>query len=277
MEFEITSSLDTLRNQQITANFEAVSAWLDKELEPYAGMVVTEDMIPSAKTYRANLRKVRDRIDQYRKEAKQAALAPYNIFEARCKELTGKIDAAANNLDEQVKEHEKREAYAKVAEIKQAYDKYHSTEAKEFLPWEALYNQKWENKTYKSLDAQNEIYGALAQTERDIAAIRSMGGDNVAYLLDVYRQTHDIGTVVRKNSEINARRALEERRQRDAEALRKETEAAKVQQAVIAPAAPSEQSDDLMTVVFKVVCTKEQLKALGQYMKANDIKYGRAE
>ena len=221
MEFEITTNLETIKNQQITANFEAVSAWLDEELAPYKLMIVTADMIPSAKTYRANLRKVRDRIDQYRKEAKQAALAPYNVFEQRCKELTGKIDDAANNLDSQVKAYEKMEADAKIAEIKGAYDSFQSNEAKEFLPWEMLVNPKWENKGYKSVDAQNEIYNALSQTVRDLAAIRSMGGDNVAYLLDVYRQTHDISAVVRKNAEINARKSIEEQRRREAEALRK--------------------------------------------------------
>lgn len=282
MEFEITTNLETIKNQQITANFEAVSAWLDEELAPYKGMIVTADMIPSAKTYRANLRKLRERIDQYRKEAKQAVLAPYNIFEQRCKELTGKIDDAANNIDSQVKAHEKMEADAKIAEIKGAYDSFQSNEAKEFLPWEMLVNPKWENKGYKSVDAQNEIYNALSQTVRDLAAIRSMGGDNVAYLLDVYRQTHDISAVVRKNAEINARKSIEEQRRREAEALRKAQEAAAGQQMIQPQQAPvAEPVDDveeepvIHVIDFRVWATAQQLNALAQFMKQNGIKYGK--
>ena len=71
MDFKITTDLATLRDQQIEANFTEVAAWLDAELKPYIGLVVTEDAIPTAKAYRASLRKVRERIDDYRKEAKK--------------------------------------------------------------------------------------------------------------------------------------------------------------------------------------------------------------
>lgn len=291
MEFEITTDLSLLKNQQIDANFSAVSAWLDEELAPYKGMIVTADMIPAAKNYRASLRKVKERIEQYRKEAKNAALAPYNLFEQKCKELTAKIDDAANNIDVQVKDFERQEADAKIADIKQTYDTFKNREACDYLDWDRLFNPKWANKTYSAVDAKTEIIEALKQTERDISAIRSMGGDNTAYLLDCYRQTHDISSVIRKNAEINARRAIEEQRKQEAEELRKaqETEArqaqnekneaqgGKPQEQSFSPAVTTDlKQDDLITTVFRVTCTKGQLLDLGQYMRQNGIKYGRA-
>lgn len=298
MEFEITTDLSVLKNQQIGANFEAVSAWLDEELAPYQGMVVQADMIPAAKSYRANLRKVKDRIEQYRKEVKNAVLVPYNEFERKAKILTGKIDAAVENLDSQVKEHEQREADEKIASLKAEYDAYAGDEAKEFLSWERLVNPKWSNKGYRAEDAKQEIYNALSRTERDLAAIRSMGGDNVAYLLDTYRNTLDISEVIRKNTEINARKAIEEQRRREAEERRAAAEAEaqrrkamEVQEEAPAPVveAPAEDEKmytvrgtaheafiELVTVSFAVTCTKTQLIALGQYMKSNGIQYRRA-
>lgn len=291
MEFEITTDLSLLKNQQIDANFAAVSAWLDEELSPYKGMIVTADMIPAAKNYRASLRKVKERIEQYRKEAKNAALAPYNLFEQKCKELTIKIDDAANNIDVQVKDFERQEADAKIADIKQTYDTFKNREACDYLDWDRVFNPKWANKTYSAVDAKTEIIEALKQTERDLSAIRSMGGDNTAYLLDCYRTTHDISSVIRKNAEINARRAIEEQRKQEAEELRKaqETEARQAQSEKNEAQAdkPKEQSfspavttdlkqDELITTVFRVTCTKGQLLDLGQYMRQNGIKYGRA-
>lgn len=289
MEFEITTDLSLLKNQQIDANFAAVSAWLDEELAPYKGMLVTADMIPAAKSYRANLRKVKDRIDQYRKEAKNAALAPYNLFEQKCKELTVKIDDAANNLDVQVKDFERQEADAKIAELREVYDTYPNDEARYYLPWDAIYNPKWANKTYSLEQAKGEINHALERTDRDLSAIRSMAGENTAYLLDTYAQTRDISAVIRKNTEINARRAIEEQRRKEAEERRKaEEEAARQRQAArleaqevveqptpTPPPVVTVRKDDVFTVAFKVTGTRDQLNALAQFMRQNNITYRR--
>lgn len=284
MDFEITTNLDTIRNQAISANFAAVDAWLTEELKPYNSMAVTEDMIPTAKTYRANLRKVKDRIEAFRKEAKNAALAPYNKFEADCKILTGKIDAAVENIDSQVKEHERREAEAKLAEIKAVYDSDEREEARAYCPWERILNPKWANKGYNIDDAKEEVAAALFYTANDLESIRDMGGDNTPYLLDVYKTTHDLNTVIRKSIEIQAAKEREGRlKQEEAErreTLRREAEerrAADEEKPKIEPqiTSASATTGNLVTVDFRVVCTNEQLANLGKYMRDNGIKYGR--
>ena len=283
MDFEITTNLDTLRNQQITANFEAVDAWLTEELKPYASMAVTADMIPTAKTYRANLRKVKDRIESYRKEAKTAALAPYYAFEEKAKVLTGKIDTAVESLDEQVKEFERRESDAKIAAIKAVYDADEHTEAKEYCPWESILNPRWSNKTYSLVDAKEEVIAALFYAANDLDSIRQMGGDNTAYLLDVYKSTRDLNAVIRRSLEIQAAKEREEQRKRDEmerqEALKRAQEAKK-EQTVIETSAPAEHDiDDIVdaepiyTVSFRVRCNRTQLIELGNYMKSKGIVY----
>lgn len=262
MEFEIITNLDTVRNQEIMANFDAVSEWLNKELAPYIGMVVTEDMIPSAKTYRANIRKVKERIEQYRKEAKNAALAPYNEFEAKCKVLTGKLDAAAENLDMQVKDFERREAEAKIAEIKEVYLSWENAEAKLYRPWETVVNPKWANKGYSINDAKEEVRAALNQTEVDIASIRAMSESDAPYLLAAYKQAHDMGAVLRKAAELETLRKLEKQRKADMSEANETT-------------IPNE--EDLVTVDFRVTCTKQQLAALGNWMRQNGIAFGRCD
>ena len=288
MDFEISNeSLSALRAITITANFPELYAWLDTELQPYLNMAVTEETIPVAKNYRASLRKLKDRIEFYRKEAKRAALASYNAFESDCKVATGKIDAAVENLDSQVKAFEDSEKAAKMAELKAFYDSSLDTEAKEYCPWSLIANPKWQNKSYSIDDAKDEILTALYNTSVNLESIRTMGEEDAAYLLTVYKDTHDINAVIRKRSELIQAREREEQRKRQEEERRKAMEEAKRAQEIKAaeeavveegePFEPEVDPDPLCTVVFKVSCRKSQLAALGQYMRAQGIKYGKAD
>lgn len=287
VNFEIKQeSLAVVQNTVIEANFDEVKAALTEMVAPYKSLIVSEDGIASAKNDRARIRKVASRVDEMRKVVKKAYSEPLAVFEARCKELVAICNEGSDNLDVQIKNFEQKEANEKITSLRAEYDAYSGDEAKECLPWERLMNPKWSNKGYSVEDATQEIYNALSRTERDLAAIRSMGGDNVAYLLDTYRNTLDISEVIRKNAEINARKAIEEQRRREAEERRAAAEAEaqrrkalEVQPAPVVPATveePDDEKEELMTVVFKVSCTKAQLSALGQYLKANGIKYGRA-
>lgn len=285
MEFKITTDLATVRDQQIDANFDEVAAWLDAELKPYVGLVVTADAIPSAKTYRANLRKVKERIEDYRKEAKKAALAPYTVFEEKAKILTGKIDKAVENIDGQIKAFENAEADAKIAEVKKYYLAAGNEEIRECCPWERIYADKWRNKGFSADMAKGSIDGAFEVVEHDLAAVRDMGGDDTPYLLDVYKQTHDLADVIRKASELKTAREREEQRKREEEEATKTfmeavTTAAAERVAKIVRSggnAPVKAEEPLVTVDFRVTCTKVQLNELGQWMKRNGIKYGRCK
>lgn len=286
-EFRITSDLAALRQAVISANFDEVRGWLDENLEPYRRMAVTPSEISTAKTYRANIRKVRDRIDACRKEAKAAALAAYTDFETRCKELTGLCDEAATAIDEQVKAIEAKEADDKIERLQAEYIAMTDDETEEYLPWGYVNNPKWRNKGYSYDDAIGEIRAAIEKTRGDLAAIRGMGGDDTPYLLDCYKQTRDLSAVIRKASEIKTRREREEERER-MEAERRaarERERENARNAAETPQPPASQTSslqgegaeeqELVTVEFRVTCTKEQLTALGQFMRGNGIRYGR--
>lgn len=292
-EFRITSDLSALRGQVIEANFDEVRAWLDANLAPYRNMAVSADDIPTAKTYRANIRKVKDRIEQSRKEAKNAALAAYSEFESKCKELTGLCDDAANNIDSQVKALEDAERNEKLDLLRAEYDELAEDEIKDYLPWGAINNPRWGNKTCSYESALEEIRNALLSTRTDLSTIRSMGGDDTPYLLDVYKQTRDLSAVVRKASELKTMRQREEERARD-EAFRREEdarrkaelarmdaeqEAAVIEQAAKTAHAPviEQKTADapIYTVDFRVFATKDQLSALSEFMKKNGIRYGK--
>lgn len=285
-EFRITSDLSALRSQVIEANFDEVREWLDENLEPYRNMTVTEGDISTAKSYRANIRKVRGRIDESRKEAKTAALAAYTEFEQKCKLLTGLCDDAANSIDKQVKEFEEREKASKIDVLREFYQTHGDGEVFTYLPWDKVLNPRWANKGYALETAQSEILAAIDNVRQDIGTIRSIGGENTAYLLDYYK-THDLRAVTQKNIELNAAKKAEEQRKLEAEEHRREAEKAAQTAAAISESTPQkpegaidvdlgEEPVQLVEMKFKVVCTRDQLSALADFMRKNGIKYSRA-
>ena len=285
-EFRITSDLSALRGAVIDANFDEVKAWLDENLEPYRTMEVTPDAIQVAKTYRANIRKVKDRIDQSRKEAKNAALSAYTVFETKCKTLTGLCDEAANSLDLQIRVFEDAEKKEKVDKLRDEYESMTDEEVRDYLPWGVVNDPKWQNKSYSFETAVGEIRDAIVKTRSELESVRAMGQRDTPYLLDVYRQTRDLSAVVRKMNEIRATREREEQRQREEEARKAaaekefrrmaEEERKEREKTTYAPAVTTDlKQDELVTVSFKVTCTKAQLTALGSYMRESGIRYGK--
>ncbi len=270
-EFKITSDLAALRSQVIEANFEEVKSWLDENLEPYRNMVVSESMISTAKTYRANIRKVKDRIEQSRKEAKNAALAAYTEFETKCKALTGLCDDAAGSLDGQIKAFEDAEKEAKIADIKAVYDAI-DKELRGYLAWEKIYNPKWENKGYAADAAKTEITSAFDAVAQDIDTIRSLGTENAAYLLDFYRRTNDLSATIRKNAELIALKEAEEKRIAEIKAKKAQVAETVAEKPVEKPA-EKQPKQTLYSISFNVVGTADQLNSLKRFMKESGIEY----
>ncbi|MGL5594758.1 MAG: DUF1351 domain-containing protein [Cetobacterium sp.] len=114
---------------------------LDRMVESYEGLVVTEEEIKKFKQELANLRGFKKGIEDFRKEKKKAYSTPYDVFESDVKELTSKIDFVVNNINTQLdvfEEKRKAEKQLKIDEIKnKLIEKYamdfNFIEAKDFL------------------------------------------------------------------------------------------------------------------------------------------------
>ena len=107
MEFVMGNSLEALP-KTIDFNFEELKGQLAESLALYTGLVVTEDGIKGAKEDRAKLNKLREALENKRKEVKRECMAPYTDFEAKVKELVGLIDQPIAAIDAQLKEYEEK-------------------------------------------------------------------------------------------------------------------------------------------------------------------------
>ena len=218
IEFRITSDLQELRKQSISANFDETKAWLTENLEPLRTMAVTPESMSQCKQYRASIRKVRDRIDESRKLAKAAAMEAYSDFETKCKELTALCDEAANALDVQIKAMENAVKEEKRLRLTDYFAKTVGDMA-EWISFDDCFNPKWQNATYAESTAQADMCAAIDRCRADLNAIRALGSEFETELLAEYRTSRNIGTVLMKNSTLTRLKAEEnERKRREAEA-----------------------------------------------------------
>jgi PHD/YefM family antitoxin component YafN of YafNO toxin-antitoxin module len=282
IEFQVSQdALAVVKNTVIEANFAECEAALTEMMEPYKTMVVTEDGIAAAKNDRASIRKVAGRIDEMRKTVKKAYSEPLKAFEDKCKALIGICDEGSANLDGQIKAFEERERAEKIDILHQFYLENTDEDERAFCPWEWVAKKEWGNKTYSIDAAEEEILDAVCKMRSDLNVVREYGEGDTPYLLDIYKQTHELSAVVRKASELKTMREREAARKLEAEEAAARAKERFEQTTTTAHTPVVESHDDpqdepLVTVSFKVTCTKAQLTALGDYMKRNGIKYGRA-
>lgn len=295
MEFRISTDLTLLRNFDIQANFEECKAWLDENLAPYRTMVVTEDGIASAKSYRATIRKVAARIDECRKMAKEAAMQSYKPFEEKCKALTALCDESAANLDGQIKAFDEAKK-AEKSERLRAFFNQSIGEMDNYLTFENIFNPRWLNTTYAEEQARKDIICEIAKCSNAVESLRALHSEFETTLLDEFRRTHDLAACLKRNENLMRIKEIEEARKR----MRREQEqdvankldAARTTEAhtpkieepprtedprETAHPEPTEEEPQMFELVFRVRGTAAQLNGLKQYMKENGIQFGRAD
>lgn len=197
MEFQIITDLSTLP-KAIDFNFEAMKEELDAKLEHYRSLVVTEDGIKGAKEDRAALNNLSKAIDARRKEIKKQCLAPYEAFEAKCKELTGMIDKASRSIDQQVKAFEDQEKAQKRQQLEEAWA-FVADGLTEVISFSKVFNPKWLNKSTKIDAASLEMEARVSSIRKDIEAIRSMHLSNEVPALAKYYETLDLSAAIEEN------------------------------------------------------------------------------
>ena len=89
----------------IKDNLAAIEAYVDKQLEPYIGTVIDAndgEKVSDGRKFMADLNKLKEPIEVERKRIKNEYEAPLKSFETRVKGITGKIDAARDEIKKQV-------------------------------------------------------------------------------------------------------------------------------------------------------------------------------
>ena len=263
--------------EAIKFNYEELKEGLKNSLTKYKNIVYTPETIKEAKDDRARLNSLAKSLNDGKINIKKEFMVPYDEFEGKIKELIELVKEPANEIDNQIKTFEEKEKAEKRNEIEKIYQE-NIGEYENLILLEKIYDSRWENKTYKLTDIKKEIQDVVKKADSDLKVINSQQTEFLLNIKDVYFNTLDLGqALVEKQKELLKPKeeiveaVVEEPAHNDdaVDAMR---------YAVDTAIEESKQVEEKMVkITFTVECTESQLLALGQYMKANGIKYGRAE
>ena len=301
-EFTVTTDLSVVRDLKITANFDELKAALTEKVESYRTMLVTPENTAAAKSDLANLRRVQRDIDTVRLAWKREYMAPWDEFEAKCKELKSVLDSGIANLDTQVKAFEEAEVNAKMDALRQYFEQNVLPTTRSYADFDKISaaHPKWKNKTYDMTAAQNDIQVALAEIDRGLDALRAMEEPYKTPMLAKFAENYRLDDAMNVMAQMKRQEQLEqarldaEARARAAQEARMAAEAARTAQEATnglereltrqmqeshaesgnEPVRAIEEPQATKRVEFWVEITTEQGRALGAFLKANGIRYG---
>lgn len=275
--------------EAIKFNYEELKGGLTASLQKYKNLVYTDDNIKEAKDDRATLNALKKSLNDEKIKIKKEFMVPYEDFESKIKELIELVDQPASEIDKQVKAYEEKEKAKKRETINTIYSENIGSYA-ELIPLEKLYDPRWENKTYKETDITKEIQDVVKKADSEVKVIEELKSEFEFQIKDTYFRTLDLGQALIEKQRLEKQKELQEQL-----AKPKQTEvvvdnvanttignddAIDAMRYAVGVDTSNEESkseeQEMCSVVFRVNCTPEQLKALGEYMRANGIQYGRA-
>ena len=268
--------------EAIKFNYEELKEGLINGLAKYDNIVYTEDTIKQAKEDRAKLNNLAKSLNSGKVNIKNEFMVPYTEFEGKIKELIGIVDERSSKIDAQVKVFEEKEKEKKRSEIEKIYQE-NIGEYENLILLEKIYDSRWENKTYKLTDVKKEIQDIVKKADSDLKIINSQDKEFLLNIKDVYFNTLDLGQALVEKERLEKQKELLKPKEEIVEAVVEEPvhnddAVDAISYAVDQAIEESKQVEEKMVkITFTVECTESQLLALGQYMKANGIKYGRAE
>lgn len=276
--------------EAIKFNYEELKGGLTASLEKYQNLVYTPENIKEAKDDRATLNALKKSLNDEKIKIKKEFMVPYDDFEAKIKELIELVDKPASEIDKQVKVFEEQEKAKKREAIKTIYSENIGAYA-ELISLEKLYDPRWENKTYKETDITKEIQDVVKKADSDLKVIMDLKSEFEFQIKDTYFKTLDLGQALIENQRLEKQKELQEQLAKPQTTEVKvdpvnsiDVDAADAMRYAVGNIAGVDTSNEesnqveekMVSVAFRVECTESQLKALGEYMKANGIKYGRA-
>ena len=281
----------------VNFNYQEIADHLDSVLAKYKGLVFTESTVADCKKTIAELRKGQKSLDEFRKATKSQLTQSVTAFENQCKTLYGKFDEVIQPLTEQQQTFENDRKEKKRVEIQGIIDglvlnknltaKYASQLV---MPVEFLNKDK----SIKAIKAELSVLANTLQLKQDkenqdIDLIKTkVNLANAQYQLSLmpdaylrllgFRSITEIDLLITLDAqEITNSRAI-----KAAEVLEAAHTPTKVihseplkTQEVIRSAAPAAVpvTGEMLTAVYEIRGTEEQLSALEAYLDANGLNW----
>jgi hypothetical protein len=275
----------------IEINFEEIKNNLTESVKEYSSLVVTDDTLTICKTKQKELAGIRVKIDNYRKEVKKAMSKPIDEFEIKCKQLIGLVEEAEKPLKEgiQVFDDKKREEKRQIAlTIMNAAIEQHGLKPKyaEQLTISDKYTNLGAKASEVREDVEQRVFILLGEQKKEEEMLEIIQDtiDNVNKGIKAQLSMADFQRMIDRGT--SPKDVIAEVSSRG-EAIRKAENPPPPEPVVEIPvveivipiptqepvAEATKEPETLFAVELRVTGTKQQIRALGDYMKANNYTY----
>lgn len=285
---EIVVSKDALNG---LTNYDELIAYAKTQVQPYEGMLVTEDQLGAAKDIMARMRKVAKAASDLRIRTEKEHAAKIALTVQQLKEISSTFTDAAGKIDTQVKEIVSKRKAEKREELKQYFLSVVGIAGK-YIDFEDVEDEKWQNASVSIETAKAQIDEAVKEFQSATMAVESLEADPAikAAVQNEFKRTKSLAKAVQLRSTLE-QMAAEQQRRREAEQAAKEKaekeaaenaeRLAQAAKAVEAQSVPVQQEtglpvEEVWEITFTVNGTRAQFAALKEFLNRNGMKYRKA-
>lgn len=281
MELVLSTPIEQLAPKLIAWNNTELLAQVNKSLENYKGKVYDENSIAEAKADRAALNNFVKSLDSERIRIGKVYAAPYEKFKKEVDEVSSAVKSVALTIDEQVKSYETKKQEEKLAEIKAYFEDNIPVGLKPFVGYEKIHNAKWLNATVKMPAVQKDIDAILDKISQELATIETLKSEDEIELKTIYYNTLSLTEAIRTNERrkaerqrvIEAQKAAAERKAAEEQRVAQQQAQQPAQPPVKEPEQQKDEDASKFSIAFRITGTAEQINALDEFLKANNLKY----
>lgn len=282
-DLELVVSEKTLGS--LTTNAKQIRDMVKAALPKYDIVNYNDDNIDQAKKDKASLNKAAKALNSKRLEIEREFMKPFGEFKEVVTETVNLISKCSGKIDMIVKQNEQQYREKKRATIKTYFDGLNVN----LIDFSKVFKTQWLNKTASMKSVCTDIDSIFVKVENDLSSLKEFGDD-----YDVLR-TYYIDSLDVESTKAYAKRLIEQReriKQEEAKVAENETkrllqikEEEKINTDSPAKEVPTPDVSEtirsnepqLYTRTFKILATKEQIIALGNYMNDNNIDFERID
>ena len=209
------------------------------------------------------------------------------------KELTGIVQKAIDNIDDQVKGYEERQRAEKLDKVREFYED-NIQDLEEYLPWDRVLKPEYGNASKSMKSIKEEITAMIQKVAEGLAILNEVDSPYAADMKQVFLQSYDIGAAMAERNRLEEdekRRKIYAEQQAQMKAEReakRQQEAERVMSAgrrampktVSQPSQPQQNipvtetvEDPVHVLDFRVYVTRFQMEQLKKFLNESGIRF----
>lgn len=256
---------------KLTSNAKEFSAALQNELKNYT-VERYLDNPDAAKTDKAYLNKLKDKVAEKRKLATTTWNKPLDEFISIMKNLEKDIDSASGELNNIVNQAVQKEKDEKKAKIVEFWNTLNFT----IVPLDRVFNPRWLNKTEKLSSIMEESKAITEKITTEMNTLKSMKDEDSEILQSFYLETLDLNATLAKGNQLKENRARIKAEEEKKAALNVETKRPIISdnsEPEIKQPETKQEKEPIATFRLEVTAPASKLMALRKFIDANGITY----